>query len=243
MRKGRLRIVHIAVLACGRGAALSHLSAGALWRLIPLRDGPVAVVVGTERRVKRPGIRVHRRAGLSDDDLTEERGIRVTNPATTLIDLAASVTPGELEVAVNEADMRGLCKLGALREALDATPPRPGVGALRRLIGGHAFRLTRSELERLFIPIAERAGLGRPLTREYVNGFEVDFHWPDLGLVVETDSLRFHRTAEAQLKDRIRDQTHTAAGLTTLRFTHHQVAHTPDAVVDVLQRTARRLAA
>jgi very-short-patch-repair endonuclease len=51
----------------------------------------------------------------------------------------------------------------------------------------------------------------------------VDFYWPRLGLVVETDGLRYHRTPSQQARDRLRDQAHTAAGLTTLRFTAAQV--------------------
>ena len=38
--------------------------------------------------------------------------------------------------------------------------------------------------------IARRAGLPKPETRTWINGFQVDFYWPDLGLVVETDGLR-----------------------------------------------------
>ena len=57
------------------------------------------------------------------------------------------------------------------------------------------------------------------MTRQRVNGFEVDFFWPTLGLVVETDGLRYHRTPAQQARDRVRDQAHTAAGLTPLRFT------------------------
>ena len=36
-----------------------------------------------------------------------------------------------------------------------------------------------------------------PLTSQRLNGFRVDFFWPELGLVVETDGLRYHRTAAA----------------------------------------------
>jgi very-short-patch-repair endonuclease len=35
-----------------------------------------------------------------------------------------------------------------------------------------------------------------------VNGYRIDFYWPDLELVVETDGLRYHRTPEQQAKDR-----------------------------------------
>ena len=40
------------------------------------------------------------------------------------------------------------------------------------------------------IVVHRRAGLAAPLTGRYVDGHRVDFYWPDLGLVVETDGLR-----------------------------------------------------
>ncbi len=74
-----------------------------------------------------------------------------------------------------------------------------------------------------------------------MNGFRVDFFWPDLGLVVETDSLRYHRTAERQTRDRRRDQAHTAAALVPLRFTRAQVWFEPEHVEAVLATVAKRL--
>jgi hypothetical protein len=91
------------------------------------------------------------------------------------------------------------------------------------------------------LPIAKRAGLPRPLTQKWVNGFRVDFYWPGLGLVVETDGGAFHRTASQQTKDRVRDQTHFAAGLVPLRFTHDQIAHDPGYVEESLRKILRRL--
>jgi very-short-patch-repair endonuclease len=93
----------------------------------------------------------------------------------------------------------------------------------------------------LFRPLAAAAGVPVDLTKAWVNEFEVDFYWPDLGLVVETDGLHYHRTASAQARDRVRDQTHTAAGLTQLRFTHWQVKHDAAYVRRILARTAGRL--
>jgi very-short-patch-repair endonuclease len=144
---------------------------------------------------------------------------------------------------VNEADVRGLCDPDALRAALEMLPRRGGKATLRTLLDRRTFRLTRSRLERLFLPIAERAGLPRPLTRQHVNGFEVDFSWPELGLVVETDGLRYHRTPQQQARDRLRDQAHAAAGLTCLRFTHDQVAYEPARVEATLSAVGRRLRA
>jgi hypothetical protein len=57
------------------------------------------------------------------------------------------------------------------------------VGRLRQVLDRRTFRLMRDELERRFLPLARQAGLPLPLTRQRINGFEVDFYWPDLGLV------------------------------------------------------------
>jgi hypothetical protein len=102
----------------------------------------------------------------------------------------------------------------ALRKALDAHAGQPGVRPLRRILDKHTFRLSDDELERIFRSLAVVAGLPVPLTQVMVNDFEVDFFWPSLGLVVETDGWRYHRTPAAQTRDALRFQTHTAAGLT-----------------------------
>ncbi len=80
-----------------------------------------------------------------------------------------------------------------------------------------------------------------PKTQQRVNGFKVDFYWPELGLVVETDGLRYHRTPAQQARDQLRDQAHTAAGLTPLRFSHAQVRFGPERVRVTLAAVARRL--
>lgn len=60
-------------------------------------------------------------------------------------------------------------------------------------------------------------------------------------MVVETDGLRYHRTPAEQARDRLRDQTHTAAGLVNLRFTHEQITHEPKHVLSILKATRRRI--
>jgi very-short-patch-repair endonuclease len=112
---------------------------------------------------------------------------------------------------------------------------------LRDAFDRRTFRLTRSELERRFKRIAAEAGLPVPQTRVWLNGFEVDFFWPPR-LVVETDSLTYHRTPAQQARDRLRDQAHAAAGLTTLRFTHEQVRYEAPHVIATLRSVWGRLA-
>ena len=230
-----------ALLACGPDAMLSHESAAALWGILAFGPGAIHVSVPGHMARRRPGIEVHRRTNLVPDEVVRRDRIPVTGVVGTLIDLAARLGRKELQRAVNEADRLNLIDPEALRAALDAVGPRSGVRALRELLDRLTFVLTESELERLFLPIARRAGLGLPTTRALVNGFKVDFYWPELGLVVETDGLRYHRTPAQQARDRIRDQTHSAAGLTPLRFTHAQVRFEAEYVEATVAKVARRL--
>jgi very-short-patch-repair endonuclease len=147
-----------------------------------------------------------------------------------------------IETAINEADKRELVDPEALRTALYSYAGQPGVAAVRDVLDRRTFVLTDSELERRFLRLVARAGLSAPLTQPHLNGFRVDFYWPEFWLVVETDGLRYHRSPAQQARDRLRDQAHVAAGLTPLRFTHAQVRYDPAHVERVLRTTHRRLA-
>lgn len=230
-----------AVLACGDGASLSHRSAAALWGMAREFPGRIDVSIRRHSDLRRSGIRVHCRAALSPQEIGCHLGIPLTRPIQTLIDIATEVTPRELERAVNEADKRDRVDPETLRSALEEHAGEPGLIALRDLLDRHTFRLSDDELEFLFRPLAAAAGLPTPLTKQLLNGFEVDFFWPDLGLVVETDGLRYHRTASTQTRDARRDQIHTAAGFTPLRFSHFQVKYEPSHVRSILSRTGQRL--
>jgi predicted transcriptional regulator of viral defense system len=231
-----------AVLACGDDAVISHSSAAALWRMGREERNLIELSLPSLSRRCRPGLRVHQRPALKKRDLTREFGIPCTTPVQTLIDMSLRLDRPGIERMINEADKYSLTHPPQLREALDRRAGEPGVARLRFILDRRTFRLTKEELERRFLPLAEKAGLPVPLTGQFVNEFEVDFYWPDLGLVVETDGLRYHRTPAEQARDRLRDQTHTAAGLTPLRFTHEQVRYEPDHVLKILAQTASRLA-
>jgi very-short-patch-repair endonuclease len=188
------------------------------------------------------GIVVHRRTTFRSEDLATHRGIPVTNPICTLVDLAYRLPRTQLEAAINEADKQGLTDPETLRSALPAYTGRRGVAALRLVLDRRSFALTDSELERHFLQIVRAVGLPLPKTQQRVNGFKVDFYWPDLGLVVETDGLRYHRTPAQQARDKVRDQEHLAAGLTPVRFTHEQVRYEPERVCSTVAAVAARLA-
>jgi very-short-patch-repair endonuclease len=233
-RKGRWMA---ALLACRLDVVLSHHSAAALWGIRAERGSAPHVTALRGHDHRQPGIVAHRSGTLGDEDLTSEDNIPTTTPLRTLIDLGTRLSSYELEAAINAADKRDLIDPVTLRSALAKRRGQRGVGALREILERGEFVLTDSELERRFLPIARRAGLASPLTQHRLNGFRVDFYWPDLGLVVETDGLRYHRTASEQTKDQVRDQAHIAAGLIPLRFTHWQVRYDPMHVERTLRAT------
>lgn len=231
-----------AVLACGDEAFLSHSSAAALWRIGFEQRNLTELSLPSLSRRRRPGLQIHRRPSLDlRRGTTTCHNIPVTTPVQTLIDLALRLDRRGIERAINEADKYDLVHPPELREALEGRVGERGVARLLHILDRRTFRLTKEELERRFLPLARQAGLAPPLTGQWVNEFEVDFYWPDLGLVVETDGLRYHRTPAEQARDRLRDQAHTAAGLTQLRFTHEQVRYEPDYVARILAATARQL--
>jgi very-short-patch-repair endonuclease len=229
-----------AVLACGPTAALSHGSAAAHWGFLPAWHGPINVSVPLRVARHQPGLVVHRRVVIGPEDVAQFDGIPLTNPICTLIDIASHLHRGRLEAAINEADKRDLAGPDELRAALDKLRRRPGIGVLRRTLDRRAFRLTESGLERRFLSLIDRGGLPMPQTGRTVNGFKVDFYWPDLGIVVETDGLRYHRTPAEQDRDNLRDQTHTAAGLTPLRFSHAQVRYEAQHVIATVTAAIQR---
>jgi very-short-patch-repair endonuclease len=201
--------------------------------------GRIDVSIRRRSVIRRRGVKVHARPSLDRQAVVIRFGIPVTHPIQTLIDLATELKILRLERAVNEADKLDLIDPETLRKALDGYVGMPGVKALRTMLDRHTFRLSDSDLEICFRPLALAAGFPLPLTKHRVLGYEVDFWFPDHGLVVETDGLRYHRTASQQARMAKRDQKHTAAGVRVLRFTHWQIAHAATEVTDVLRRIRR----
>jgi very-short-patch-repair endonuclease len=231
-----------AVLSCGSEALLAYRSAAALWGIAERVPEMIEVVVPSNVARQRPGIRIHRRAVLLPTDRCSHRRIAVTTPAATLIDCASQVGWESLEAMINDADRLDLIDPETLRQEVASTRSRPGLRALRELLDRRTFTRTDSALERLLLRLIRSAGLPLPRTQARVNGFRVDFYWPELGLVVETDGLLYHRTPAQQARDLEREQVHAAAGLTALRFAAAQVRDEPTVVLARLSSVIEQLA-
>jgi very-short-patch-repair endonuclease len=197
-----------AVLACGPDAALSHCSAGALWRILPRWSATPDVTARSDRR--QTAIHVHRSRHI---DATTHYGIRVTTPERTLVDLADVLPARHLTRALNEAQVQRLITPAELATLFTRYPGRrtsqltPERGA------------TRSDLEDRFVRFLKRHKLPLPELNQTIAGHEVDAVYREQRLIIELDSRQFHTTTHAFEQDRDRDADHLNAGFRTLRIT------------------------
>jgi very-short-patch-repair endonuclease len=223
-----------ALLIAGPGAAISHRAAGGLYKMLPSMPPFVEITTTTKRHRNRPGLVFHHATTI---ETQLRHGLPLTTPARTLRDLAATRPYQELERACSEALVLGLITSDELTRQTG-----PGSAVLKRLVSD-GVAPTRSELERRFNRAMRKAGLPLAIANEDVCGEEVDFHWPEPGLIVEVDGWRFHGHRIAFERDRARDATHLLAGWTVLRFTWRQLRDEPERVAAFLSRPASRRAA
>jgi very-short-patch-repair endonuclease len=225
-----------AVLAGGLGAALTFRSAGALWEVRPTSASKIEVTTPRGQH-PRPGIQFHR-SSLPGDEVTVEEGIPGTTVPRTLFDLAAVLTPWQLERAMNEAEVRRLWDQLSLLDLLRRYPRRPGSRTVRAVLGAReaGATITRSELEVRFLELVDRARLPQPRTNKLVEGFEVDVVRPEARIAVELDARSTHATIAAFERDRERDRILLAAGWRTVRVTWRQLEFAPDRLEADLRR-------
>jgi very-short-patch-repair endonuclease len=202
-----------ALLACGPDAVISYETAAALWGFRPKWPQRPEIAGPKDRR--RPGIRYHHTRTLTRRDLRRHRGLRVTSPARTLIDIAPRLTQRQRARAVNDARLKGHLKGQELNR-------------LTRLATITA-RPTRSSFEDEFPAFARRHGLPEPEINAHVAGYEVDVLFPRERVIVELDSWEHHQDRSAFEGDRERDAATLAAGHVTVRITWGRYAGRPEA--------------
>lgn len=237
-RPSRLGLFIAAVFAAGEGATLGYRSAGALCNLRPQNTGPVEIIVSRRGVKPQRGIRIHTTRSLHPDDLTRRDGIPCTTPARTIVDLAAVLPSHAMRRVLENAQIERIFDLTAITAALNRAPGRKGTGTLRTLLTDLAPEppRTRSDFEAAFLTLIAQADLPSPTVNGYVNGYEVDFHWPDAKLIVETDGRGTHGTEVAFERDRQRDLELKLADWDVIRITWRQLTREPHNVVALLRR-------
>ncbi len=217
-----------AVLACAPDAYLSHHSAAAAWGILEI-DSPIHVTVVARNTGPRAGVVVHRARAL---DVARHQGIPITTPTQTVVDLAATVSPRQLEKAFDEGRVQRLLSPATLDAALDRRPRCPGAAALRALTrddGGTGISHEGTEV--LMRRLIRRAGLPRPDRNVAIGRWSMDLFWPAQRVAVELDSYDFHTTRSAFERDHEKDHVLRARDIDLLRFTWHQVHGQPEATL------------
>jgi hypothetical protein len=210
-----------ATLACGPDAVLSHFSAAALWGLGTRWPTVHEVTLPARRRPS--GIWVHVHPTLEIKDIRKHRGIRLTSPARTLLDIAPRQTEAGRERAVSQAILNTHMRADQLEDALRRYAHSPGAPPLRQPPSP-----TRSEFERLFPPYCKRFGLPAPQMNAIVAGYEVDALFAVERVIVELDSWEYHRDRRSFEKDRERDAATLQADHATIRLTWDRFTNQPD---------------
>ena len=217
-----------AVLACGPGSAISHLSAAALWEIGACSSDRVHVTARDKRLHRGIVVHITRRP-----DITHRHNIPVTTLPRTLIDLASILDARALTRALNDARIKHGLRDAKLRRMLAAMPTRKGTALLRVLLDpGDAP--TRSALEDRFLELVTRHNLPRPEVNQRVAGYEVDMLWREARLIVELDGRRYHDTRFEQ--DRERDAELIVAGYRVVRITWRRLTEAPTREADRLAR-------
>ncbi len=208
-----------AVLACGPGAVLSHRSAAIMHELLEPSAHPIEVIAPSRHRI--PGIVVYQSERI---ERTYVRGIPVTPRVRTIIDLKRTADEATVRRALRQARFS--------KSELERLPNR---------IIDLGTEPTRSPLEDEARDFVIAGGL-RPaaeVNQPYRLGSRTvfpDLRWPELRLIVEVDSERYHDDPLARHDDALRQAELEALGERVIRVTTADLRERP-------QQTLARLRA
>jgi hypothetical protein len=231
-----------AVLACGDGAVLSHVTAAALHGLRQTDARYVHVTVPRHKRCGHPGIKVHRSATLTEADVTVVDGIPCASVARTLFDIAEMISRRPLERAFDQSEMLEVFDLRAIEDQLTRNPTRPGATPVRAVLNEHYIgsTVTESELEEAFLALCRRIDVPQPELQQWLllpDGgppIRADFLFREQRVVVETDGAKFHDTRQAVPRDARKDQRLTVHGWRPVRTDAKQIFYRPDELEETL---------
>ncbi|HET8929311.1 MAG TPA: type IV toxin-antitoxin system AbiEi family antitoxin domain-containing protein [Acidimicrobiales bacterium] len=227
-------------------AASSHRAGLWIWDLSD-EPPPIEIVVRTEHNLERTGVIIHRSRDLEADQITVRRGVPVTKPDRTLVDVGCVVSRRALEEAIERAIFKRLVTVAGLRRMIDevAGRGRNGVGVLRTALDERSLGDARPEslLEPLMARLCRHGNVEgvryqQTLTIEG-RTLRPDFIIPSAMLVIEVDGLAVHGSRDALDHDLVRQNLLIAHGYQVLRYTKTHLRD-PDKVSAQILRTAHK---
>jgi predicted transcriptional regulator of viral defense system len=216
-----------AVLACGRGAMLSHDSAAWLWGLRSSCPSRTEVTLPA-RGHRRAGLHIHHSTILEPIDEAVREGIPTTSVARTLLDCAARGRRRRTDSLLERAERLDLLDIPEIEEILTRSGRHAGKSRLARAVDLYrdpAF--TRAGTERRFLEAVLKAGLPRPAINTFVAGHEVDAYWAKERFAVELDGYQTHGTRAAFERDPVRLEELKLEGIDAIRVTARRLEREP----------------
>lgn len=190
-------LTEAALLVAPRGAVVSHHTAAALWGAIAPHSPDVHLSLPDMRRMVTRGVRSHR--PVTPLVAVVRRGMPVTTPERTFLDLAAELELVDLVVLGDSLVHVGAATPGALRAA--AAEHRGRGARLAREAAALVRAGAESAMESRVRLLLVLAGLPEPATQYRVRtahgSYRLDLAWPRAKVALEYDG-RHHVEREAQ---------------------------------------------
>ena len=231
-----------ALLACGRGAALSHESAAFAWGLLRAPGPVVRVIVPAERNVETPAGVLVVRSRSADQRTHETAWPHRTTVEHTLLDLAQESSLDGAVGRLARAFQQFQTTERLVWQAL-AMRPRQRHRALLLEALGPLDAGAESAAEVRFVRDVEGAH-GLPVARRQSptgQGGRRDNEYEEYTLVVEVDGRLGHEGWGGRRRDGRRDRQAARAGRLTVRVYWDELVSTPCALaVEVAELLAAR---
>lgn len=235
----REQLMMLAVLDAGAGACVSHQTAAAVWRSPGHRIEPVHVwrVRGRSNHPSRGAVQ-HKTRLLPGHHVTTLRGIPITTPCRTFVDLAAVLPLGRAARLLDDLWARNLTNFVRLDRMIAelSKPGRTGLTIARTLVQerGPSYRPPESGLERRAIHVLADAGLTGFERQVDVGDDErwigrVDLRHSVVPLIVEVQSELYHWGHTNEARDAHRIAALEAAGYVVVEVEEFDVWHRPAA--------------
>lgn len=209
-------------------SVLSHDSAACFWE-IATRDPAVVTITRPGRTNPQRLNRLHvRYSATLDGHVTRRRGLAVTTPERTVMDVWPSLRGNSADRLLRDAIRLQRTSFPTLVEALDTHRGRRGIASLRERCAIYVrlpLDRCKSDAEVEGLVVVDAAGLPLPEVNVKRAGEEADFSWPERRLIVEIDGPQFHRDP---LEDARKTRVWTLAGWTVHRMPSDDVYHHPE---------------
>jgi hypothetical protein len=239
-----------AVLGVGLSATVvTHESAALLHGAEQIPLAPITVTGPHGRHHRVAGVFAHQIDDLVPRHRTVVRGLPVSTPARTVVELGAAVDLQLLGRAADDLVRSGRTSYAAISAVLAevSRPGKPGVERVARMLDERrdGYVPPASELERALFGALAAGGLPAPERqvplpgRGPVSGL-VDGAYRDAQIVLEADGRRWHTRMDAARRDRERDAQVVRAGWVPLRFVYEQIVGDPHEVCAIVSETRER---